>query len=76
MVSDNKGLPEFFNEHLISITKTLDLTPSSISTTKSFPESIKAFKERPRIMKIFSLRGERCQFKFHSVSENDVKKVT
>ena len=74
-VSDNTRLSEVFNEHLINITKTLDLKTSIISTTTSLPEIIEIFKDRHSIKKIFSLRREECQFKshLHSVSENEVR---
>ena len=64
-----------FNEDFINITKTLDLKPSIIPTTTSLPEIIETFKDHPSINNFFSLRGEECQFKFHSVSENEVRKV-
>ena len=73
-VSDDRRLSENFNEHFISITKILDLKPSIISTTTSLPETIETFKDHPSIKKFFSLRREECQFKFHSVSENEVRK--
>ena len=76
IVSDNRRLSEIFNEHFINITKTLDLKPSIIYTTTSLPEIIEAFNDHPSIKKIFSLQREECQFKFHSVSENEVRKVT
>ena len=41
----------------------------------SLPEIMETFKDHPSIMKIFSLRREECQFKFHSVNENEVRKV-
>ena len=67
IVFDDRRLSEIFNEHFINITKTLDLKPSIISTT--------TFKDHPSIEKIFYLRREECQFKFHSLSENEVRKV-
>ena len=75
IVSDDKRLSETFNEHFIKMTKTLDLKPSNISTTTSLPEIIEAFKDHRSIKKIFSLRREACQCKFHTVSENEVTKV-
>ena len=50
------------------------LKPSIIPTTTS-PKIIETFKDHPSIKKIFSLRREECQFKFHSGSENEVRKV-
>ena len=70
-----RRLPQIFNEHFINITKTLDLEPSIISTTTSLPEIIETFKDHRSIKKIFPLRRGQCQFKFHSVSENEVRKV-
>ena len=75
IVFDNRRLSEIFNEHFINITKTLDLKPSIISTTTSLPEIIETFKDHPSIKKISSLQSEECQFKFHSVNENEVRKV-
>ena len=75
IVSDDRRLSEIFNEHFINITKTLDLKPSVISTTTSLPEIIEAFKDYLGIKKIFYLRREECQFKFHSANENEVRKV-
>ena len=75
IVSRDRRLSEIFNEHFINITKTLDLKPSIISTTTSLPEIIETFKDHPCIKKNFSLRREECQFKFHSVSENEFRKV-
>ena len=75
IVSDDRRLSEIFNTHFISITKTLDLKPIITSTNKSVPEIIETFKDHPSIKKIFSLRREECQFKFHYVSENEVRKV-
>ena len=69
IVSDDRRLSEIFNEHFINI------LPSIISTTTSPPEIIETFKDHPSIKKIFSLRREECQFKFHSVNENEVRKV-
>ena len=75
IVSDDRRLSEIFNEHFINITNTLDLKPSIISTTTSLPDLIETFKDHPSIKKIFSLQREECQFKFHSVIENEVTKV-
>ena len=75
IVSDDRRLSEIFNEHFINITKTLDLKPSIISTTTSLPEIVETFKDHPSIKKIFSLRRGECQFKFYSVSENEVTNV-
>ena len=75
IVSDDRRLSEIFNEHFINITNTLDLKPSIIPITTSLPDLIETFKDHPSIKKIFSLRREECQFKFHSVSENEVRKV-
>ena len=75
IISDDRRLSQIFNEHFINITKTLDLKSSIISTTTSLPEIIETFKDHPSIKNIFSLRREECQFKFHSVSENEVRKV-
>ena len=75
IVSDDRKLSKIFNEHFISITKTLDLKPSIISTTTSLPGIIETFKDHPRIKEISSLRRKACRFKFHFVSENEVKKV-
>ena len=66
---------EIFNAHFINITKTLALKPSIISITISLPEIIETFKNHSSIKKRFSLQREECQFKFHSVSENEVRKV-
>ena len=77
IVSDDRRLSEIFNtlRFFINITKTLDSKPSIISTNKSVPEIIETFKDHPSNKKIFSLRREEFQFKFHSVSENKVRKV-
>ena len=75
IVSDDRRLSEIFNEHFINITKTLDSKPSISPTTTSIPEIIETFKDHPSIKKIFSLRREKGQFKFHSLSENEVRKV-
>ena len=75
IVSDDRRLSEIFNEHFINITKTLDLKPSIIPTTASLPEIVETFKDYPSVKKIFTLRREECQFKFHSISENEVRKV-
>ena len=75
-VSDDRRLSEIFNTHFINITKTLDLKPSIFSTKKSVPEIIETFKDHPSIKQIFSFEREKCQFKFHFVSENEVWKVT
>ena len=66
---------EISNTHFTNITKILDLNPSIISTNKSVPEINETFKDHSRVKKNFSLRKEKCQFKFHSVSENEVRKV-
>ena len=47
-----------------------------MSTTTSLPRIIETFKNHPSIKKILSLRWVECQFKFHSASENEVRKVT
>ena len=73
IVSDDRRLSEIFNTHFINITKTLDLKPSIISTSKNVSEIIETFKDHPSIKNIFSLRREECQIKFHSVSENEVR---
>ena len=75
IVSDDRRLSEIFNTHFINITKTLDLKPSIISTNKSVPEIMETFKYHPSIKKKFSLRREECQFKFHSVSENELERL-
>ena len=77
IVSDDRRLSEIFNtlRFFINITKTLDSKPSIISTNKSVAEIIETFKDHPSNKKIFSLRREEFQFKFHSVSENKVRKV-
>ena len=75
IVSDDRKLSEIFNTYFINITKILDLKPSITSSNKSIPEIIETFKDHPSIKKIFSLRREECQFKSHSVSENEVRKV-
>ena len=75
IVSDNRRLSEIFNEHFINITKTLDLKPSIISTPTSLPEIIETFKDHRTIKKISSLQREECQFKFHSINENEVRMV-
>ena len=75
IVSDDRRLSEIFNEHLINISETLNLKPSIIPTIASLLEIIETFKDHPSIKKIFSLRREECQFKFHSVSENEVRKL-
>ena len=73
--SDDRRLSEIFNKHFINITKTLDLKLSIISITTSLSEIIDTFKDHPTIKIFFSLRREECQFKFHYVSENEVRKV-
>ena len=75
IVSDDRRLSMIFNTHLINIIKTLDLKPSIISATKSPPEIIETFKDHPSIKKICSFQKEDCHFKFHSLSENEVRKV-
>ena len=75
IVSDDRRLSKIFNEHFINIAKALDLKASMISTTTSLPEIIENFKDHPSNKKNFSLRREECQFKFHSISENEVRKV-
>ena len=75
IVSDYRRLSEIFNEHFINITKILDLKPSIISTTASLPEIVETFKDHPIIKNFFSLRSGEFQFTFHSVSENEVRKV-
>ena len=75
IVSDDRRLSEIFNEHFINVAKTLDLKPSIILTTTSLPKITETFKDHPSVKKIFSLRREECRFKFHSVSENEVRKV-
>ena len=74
IASDDRRLSETIYAHFISITKALDLKPSIISTNKSVPEIIETPKDHPSIKKMFSLRREECQFKLHSVSENEVRK--
>ena len=76
IVSDDRRLSEIFNTHFINITKALDLKSSIISANKSAPEIIETFKDHSSIKKIFSLRREECQFMFHSVRKNKVRKVT
>ena len=56
IVSDNRSLFEIFNEHFTCITTTLNLKPSTISTTASLPEIIEIFKDHSSIKKIFPLR--------------------
>ena len=75
MVADDRKLSETFNANFININITLDLKPSIISINKSVPEIIETFKDHPSIKKTFSLRREECQFKFHSVCGNEVRKV-
>ena len=75
LVSDDRRLFDMFNEHFININKTLDLKPSIISTTTSLPKIIETFKDHPSIKKIFSLQKKECQFMFHYVCENEVRKV-
>ena len=75
IISDDRRLPEIFDGHFINVTKTLDLKPSIIPTTARLPEIIETFKDYPSVKKIFTLRREECQFKFHSISENEVRKV-
>ena len=75
IVSDDRRLSETFNTHFININKFLDLKPSIISTNKSVPKIIETFEDHPSIRKTFSLRKEECKFKFHSVNENEVRKV-
>ena len=75
MVFDGRRIFEIFNKHFINITKTLDLRPSIISTTKIIVEIIETFKYAPRIKNFLSLRIEECQFKFYSVIENEIRKV-
>ena len=75
IVSDDWRLSEIFNTHFVNITKTLDLKPGIISTTTILPEIMETLKDHPSIKEIFSLRREVCQFKFHSVRENEVRKI-
>ena len=49
VVSDDRRLSEIFNTRFINITKTLDLKPSIISTTKRLPEIIETFKDHHSI---------------------------
>ena len=55
----------------------MDLKPSinQVFTNKSVPKITETFKDHSSIKKDFSLKREECQFKFHSVSENEVRKV-
>ena len=62
-----------FSMNIFSIL--LKIRPSISSTNKSLPEIVETFKYHPSIKKIFSLRKEERQFKFHSVNENEVRKV-
>ena len=75
IASDDKRVSEIFNTHFINITKILDPKPSIISINVSLPEIIETFKDHPSIKKIYSIRREECQFKFHSISENEFRKV-
>ena len=68
IISNERGLSEIFKEHFINIAKTLDLKSSIISTTTSL-------EDHTSIKKTFSLRREEWQFKFHSVSENEVRRL-
>ena len=62
--------------NILSILLKLDLKPSIISTTTTnLSEIIGTFKDHRSVKNIFSLRREGCQFKFHSVSENEARKV-
>ena len=49
IVSDDRRLSEIFNTHFINISKTLELKPSIISTTKRLPEIIEIFKDHHSI---------------------------
>ena len=64
IVSDDRRLSEIFNEHFINITKTLDLKPSIIPTTKSLPEIIETFKDHPSVKKIFLCEGRSVSSSF------------
>ena len=61
---------EIFNTHFINITKTLDLKPRSFLQINVFPKLCKLLKT----IVASSLRREECQFKFYSVSGNEVRK--
>ena len=73
-VFDDRRLCKIFNEHFINITWTSDLKPSTIPTTTSLPEIIETFKDNLIINIFFFLQKEEHQFKFHSVSDNEVRK--
>ena len=57
IVSDDGRLSEIFNTHFINATKTLDLKPSIISTTKSLPEILKLLKIILAFRKFFFAKG-------------------
>ena len=74
IVSDIGGLCEVFNEHLLNVTKTLDLKPSFISTSKSLHKIIEFLKIIPAL-KFFLCRGRRVSVQVLFCNSNDVKKV-
>ena len=57
IVSDDRRLSEIFNTRFINITKTLNLKPSIISTTKSILEIFETFKDHPSIKIFFLFEG-------------------
>ena len=61
--SDDRILSEIFNEYFIIITKTIDLKPSTTSTTTCLPEIIETFKDYLALT-ILNLWREECQLKF------------
>lgn len=75
IVSEDRGLSEISNWHFVIITKTLDIKTNIISTTKSLPKIFETFKDHSSIKNFFSFRGEECQFKFHFMSECDVRGI-
>ena len=75
VVSDDRRLSEIFNEHFINITKTLDLKASITFTTTSLRELIETFNDHPSVNISFYSEKKKCQFKFHYVNENQVRKT-
>ena len=57
IVSDDRRLSEIFNTRFINITKTLNLKPRIISTTKSILEIVETFKDHPSIKIFFLCEG-------------------
>ena len=70
-VSGDRRQSEILIEYFINVTKTLHLKPNIVSALRLY-EFTETCKDHTSIQKKFYLQMEECQFKFHSVSENEV----